>query len=126
MVEADRVVPRRGAVQPVAATLLAFLLGGCPPPGQGPKAEAGYRRAAPVIDALDRYHQARGSYPETLAALVPEWLPAASEAHPLGLGYVRHGEHYKLSFSYGGPGVNHCLYDTGATPPSSWQCHGYY
>lgn len=36
-----------------------LLLGAClgPDPGQGEKAERGYRRAAPVIAAIEAYHR---------------------------------------------------------------------
>jgi len=107
---------RRGVV------LVALLLGGCPRPGEGCKADAGYRRAAPVIAALARYHQARGSYPATLHELTPDWLAAP----PQSLQYVRREDRYQLTFSYTGPGVNHCTYDPGTTAPKPWQCRGYY
>jgi len=122
MVVIPRVSPFPVAVR-LGTVLGTLLLGGCPPPGRGCKAEAGYRRAAPVIAALDRYHQARGSYPQTLAELLPEWLPPPP---PEDLQYTRSGENYKLTFSYSGPGVNHCEYDSGSPAPRSWQCHGYY
>jgi len=109
-----------------SAPVWALLLGACPPPGQGSKAEAGYRRAAPVIVALDRYHQERGSYPETLAELPPGSLAAPASGQPLGLQYKLRGEHYELSFSYAGPGVNHCSYDSSAAEPQRWKCRGYY
>ena len=40
-------------------------------------------RAETVIAALDRYHQARGGYPDRLEQLVPEYLPAIPAAKPV-------------------------------------------
>ena len=40
-----------------------------------------YRRSAnQVIDALQRYHQAKGAFPAQLAALVPTYLPSLPDA----------------------------------------------
>ncbi len=92
------------------------------PPGQGPRAEAGQAAAAPVVAALDRYHQAHASDPATLAALVPEELsapPGAVNGYPLE--YQAQAGSYRLDFSYTGPGMNHCSY----TRETKWHCTGY-
>ena len=92
-------------------------------PGQGPRAEAGYAAARPVIAALEAYHQAHGSYPATLAKLVPEQLSALpGEVNGYPLGYQASGASYVLDFSYTGPGMNHCTY----TPETNWKCYGFY
>ena len=93
------------------------------PPGQGARAEAGYAAAAPVIAALDKYHQAHGSYPATLAALAPDELSALpGEVNGYPLGYQAKAGSYSLDFSYAGPGMNHCTY----TPETQWKCYGFY
>jgi len=91
-------------------------------------AEAGYHRAAPIIAALDRYQRERGAYPNSLASLPAQWLPAQEKDSPTGppLRYARSGAHYELSFSYGGPGINQCIYTTKSDAPAKWRCHGYY
>ena len=96
--------------------------------GEGAKAEAGYRRAAPVIAALERYQRERGAYPDTLAILPTEWMPAQDKDSPAGppLRYVRSGERYELSFSYTGPGINRCTYAPSSDAPARWHCGGYY
>ncbi|HEV7691926.1 MAG TPA: hypothetical protein VGO52_13915 [Hyphomonadaceae bacterium] len=92
-----------------------------PAAGKGPKAEAGYKAAAPVIEALEKWRVAKGGYPEQLAALAPDYLPDV----PLGpqdreLLYERVGESYALTFRYEGPGMNSCTYAPGA----EWRCSG--
>lgn len=114
--------------------LLGLSLLGCPAPGKGYKAEAGYRRAHPVIAAIDRYRQERGSYPDSLSQLPADWLPPPDSSGPpaRGLVYKNHGERYELTFSYTGPGVNHCTYDSAGSDDSAaraatrWRCRGYY
>lgn len=60
------------------AACLALCLASCwTPPGKGLKAEAGYKAAAPVIAALERFHEERGHYPTGLHELVPQFLPDA-------------------------------------------------
>ncbi len=126
----------------VSAVSLAVCVAGCwTPPGKGPKARAGYRAAAPVIAALDRFHSDRGHYPEALGELVPTYLPDGKallyrgRAQPLNapgydesipeheFGYHRSGDAYTLTFSYTGPGMNHCVYDSGT---KTWNARGYY
>ena len=112
----------------LAATgLLAAVatLPGCPPPGKGPTAEAAYSEATPVIAALERFRAAKGQYPDTLAALVPEFAQSVpAETGPgTTFSYKHVGNSFELTFTYTGPGVNHCDYlSTSAT----WHCGGYY
>jgi hypothetical protein len=111
----------------LALTLCA--LAACEPPGKGPKAERGYRRAEPVIAALERYRQARGAYPDSLPMLVPALLPDSAlripqreqERYPFE--YHRTPEGYELGFRYVGPGMNECTY---ASRDKRWNCHGYF
>ena len=127
---------RRGWVLAGAAALLVGCVAVCAlgafaayratvgdPPGQGPRAEAGYAAARPVIAALEAYHQAHGSYPATLAKLVPEQLSALpGDVNGYPLGYQAQSDSYVLDFSYEGPGMNHCTY----TPGTKWKCYGFY
>ena len=131
----------------------AWLLAGClvlcvtscsTPAGKGRKAEAGYRAAAPVIAALEKFHEAHGHYPADLNELVPTYLPAERLLLHGGLqpvrspqgsvsaeawdnsprfSYNREEDVYGLSFSYLGPGVNDCYYDSRTR---KWAAHGYY
>jgi hypothetical protein len=115
-----------------SAVLLLALLGqgACPAPGEGAKAELWYRRAAPVLAALERFKQERSLYPDTLAELPPEWLPAPAADEPAtpnrGFQYARHGDRFELSFAYAGPGMNHCTFDSASTASKRWRCGGYY
>ncbi len=102
------------------------VLMGCTPPGKGPRAERGYRQAAPVIDALERFHQARGAYPDSLPQLVPAFLAdsALREPHPgHPFEYARTAAGYALTFRYTGPGMNRCSW---TAESRAWQCSGYY
>ncbi|HWQ90230.1 MAG TPA: hypothetical protein VN673_01070 [Clostridia bacterium] len=123
------------------AVCLLACLSGCTAPGKGRKAEAGYRAAAPVIAALEEFHSDRGRYPESLDELVPGYLSDKrallyrGRAQPVNapsqdnsipeqeFGYHREGGTYTLSFSYTGPGMNRCFYDSGT---KTWHARGYY
>lgn len=92
-------------------------------PGVGVKAERGYQACEPVIAALSRYYEEKGSYPETLEALVPAYLseiPKTVNDMPILYGLTE--QSYTLEFSYVGPGMNHCSY----TPELHWKCYGFY
>jgi hypothetical protein len=106
----------------VLGLLLCLPLLGCPRPGQGRKAEKGYATCEPVIAALERYHQEKGAWPDSLEALVPDYLAGVPALGGYPLKYQRAGEGYELQFSYTGPGVNRCTY----TPESKWRCSGYF
>jgi hypothetical protein len=126
----------------LAAVCLAGFLAGCgTPPGKGRKAAVGYRAAAPVIAALEKFHADRGQYPESLGELVPTYLldlrallyrgrtqPVNAPGHDESIpehefGYRRDGNTYTLMFSYTGPGMNHCVYDS---ETKAWHARGYY
>jgi hypothetical protein len=70
----------------VAAALVGvlFLVSGASGSGSGSKTEAevrsGISRAAPLLEALERYRAARGDYPQYLDALIPEFLAAIPTA----------------------------------------------
>lgn len=114
-------------LQRCAPVLLgSALCAGCPAPGEGKKAEAGYRSAAPLLEALSRYRGEHGRYPDALAQLPGGYVPATEAP---ALSYQRQGEHFVLTFSYSGPGMNRCTYrsDSAATNArSAWRCSGYY
>jgi hypothetical protein len=106
------------------AGLFAYLmLRGSEAPGEGAKAEQGYRACQPIIAALQAYHDKEGVYPATLDALVPDYLgDVAQAANEWPIEYRLTDTSYSLSFSYTGPGMNHCTY----TPEAGWYCYGYY
>ena len=124
------------------AACLALCVTSCwTPAGKGRKAEAGYRAAAPVIAALETFREKRGRYPTDLHQLVPEFLPDANallyrgRVQPVNapghtasvpeheFGYNLDRDAYGLMFSYTGPGMNHCWYDS---KTRSWSARGYY
>ena len=116
---------------------LAIGCGACfgPPPGQGRKAETGFRAAAPIISALDTYRERQGHYPTKLAQLVPRYISSSSDLllsrdrYPVfndlvrGFDYSREGEAYTLRFQYSGPGMNDCVYHSRS---KKWDSSGYY
>jgi hypothetical protein len=93
-------------------------------PGEGAKAEEGYQLSEPIIAALESYHAPNGEYPDSLDALVPDYLTAIPSGEQIDeLWYVRTDTSYTLSFSYTGPGMNACNY----TPEAGeWACSGAY
>ena len=98
-----------------------------PAPGQGDKAERGYRRAEPIIAALDSFRNTRHTYPHSLAGLVPRWLPGSALAPPRRSQenypwvYTRSDTAYSLEFRYVGPGMNECVY---TVPHRRWSFAG--
>lgn len=122
---------RQGEYMRRAQIILALSTSACwgSPPGKGEAAERGYARAAPIIAALDSYHDQRGKYPTSLEELAPQFIPsvtavqrpAAQSGYPWE--YSRDSLGYALTFRYTGPGMNHCRYrpDTRA-----WACGGYF
>jgi len=92
-------------------------------PGEGTKAEAGYAACNPIIAALEEYKLQTGAYPESLAALAPEFLAEIpTQVNDQDIQYFRAAEGFSLSFHYLGPGMNTCTY----TPQSQWKCSGAY
>jgi hypothetical protein len=111
----------------LAASLLTAAA--CPAPGEGAQAERGYKAAAPIIAALDRFHADSGHVPATLTALVPAFLADSTLAalprqqEPRPWSYTVSGDDYTLAFRYSGPGTNECSYRHST---SHWHCSGAY
>jgi hypothetical protein len=94
------------------------------PPGEGEKAERGYAACQPIITALENYHDVNGEYPQRLDELVPAFIsdfPEQVNGEPIQFEKTAQNN-YKLSFSYTGPGLNHCTY----SPHDGWRCSGLY
>ena len=104
--------------------LVLFGLAACPGPGEGAKAELGYRECAPVLDALGRHFARTGQYPAALDELVnpDDALTAVPEPNGNPLRYSSTNTDFELVFTYTGPGVNHCSTSRART----WSCSGYY
>ena len=113
----------------IAASILLCVLAGCTAPGEGPKAQAGYNDAKPVIAGLKAYRDKHNAYPAVLRDLVPDDLAESawrtSGGAPAGefFLYENLGASYRLQFKYDGPGMNRCAY----TPEAAkWECAGYH
>lgn len=74
----------------LGVSLLLAVFGGGLGPGVFDPARAHY---APVLEGLERYREARGSYPERLVDLVPEFLPAPDLGR---LSEIGHGHEYRI------------------------------
>ncbi len=103
----------------ILSICLIFL--GChlygPPPGKGPKAEKFFEEAAPIISALELYKIERGSYPESIDDLIPNYIPVKPSRK---FYYVTENDTYILAFRYEGPGINSCTF----SPGKEWDCTG--
>lgn len=92
-------------------------------PGVGEKSEKGYAACAPIITALEQFQADKGTYPESLAELVPDYLSIIpTEVNDEPISYSKTGESYSLQFHYIGPGTNTCTY----TSEDQWHCSGAY
>lgn len=102
---------------------------GCPAPGEGRTADRGFQRAETVVHALEGYADRNGSYPQTLEALVPQYVDldsldirrAGQRDYPFE--YSRTPEGFELSFDYTGPGINTCTY---SSINDEWSCRGHF
>ncbi len=119
---------RRGVLLLALSGFVLLAAGGClfgavEAPGEGAKAALRYQTCAPLIAALEQYHQLKRAYPDTLNPLTPDFLPALpADLAALEITYARTDASYTLQFRYTGPGVNRCSY----TPETGWKCSGYY
>lgn len=101
----------------------------CESPGEGPKAARGFARAKPVIAALDSFRVANGAYPDSLAQLVPMFLPASALVPPAAsqehypFEYTKEVADFMLLFRYEGPGMNWCSFRASRR---TWECNGLY
>jgi hypothetical protein len=111
------------------------------------KARAGYHAAAPMITALEKFHDTRGAYPTNLIELVPAYLPNTKallisggvkparsphddtpgnqpeESNLNWFWYQARGDSYSLIFRYSGWYMHVCAYDSGT---KKWTTSGYY
>ena len=104
----------------------------CSPMGCA-KAVDGRARLQPVIDAVVAYGDAQGAYPDSVAQLVPAFLPAlpdtpdwvARSGPSEWWYYERSGDEatFSVGFAYGGPGMNHCGW---TSDRGDWRCSGHY
>jgi len=109
----------------VGFSLFMLAAAACGPgPGEGRKSMEGYAIGEEIISALETYHTDNGEYPETLDDLVPDYIAAISVGEYLHeWRYTSDGLTYTLEFVYYGPGVNTCIWESGA---SDWICGGYF
>ena len=99
-----------------------------PPAGNGVVPERRYRQATSIIQGLEAYRRARGTYPDSLAQLVPgflspEQLTESRTAPDSAFAYSRSGTEYSLRFHYIRPGMNRCEYRSSVP---RWLCSGYF
>jgi len=106
--------------------VLLFMAMCSPPPGRGRASEAWYASAQPAIDALERFHVERQSYPDSLATLVPRYMSRTqlsqiqrTTGEPLA--YTKTGPDYEVIFRYYGPGSNNCTF---RSSDPRWRCRG--
>lgn len=107
----------------VVLALMACKLFTVDPPGVGEKAELGYAVCDPIVNALEQYKTDKGTYPEAIEELLPEYLseiPTEVNDQPIYYKIVEGS--FTLSFHYVGPGMNTCTY----TPEDKWHCSGAY
>ncbi len=109
---------------PLAFILIA-LFGCFDKPGEGKKAEKGYKICNTIIIALDSCYKENTVYPDSLSFLVPDYMkaiPADDNIQSLEYTVSNLKDSFSLTFTYTAPGVNRCTY----TQEKKWKCNGYY
>jgi hypothetical protein len=107
--------------------LVLLLMTMCgPPSGAGVTAEAWYRKTAPIITALERYHLRHGYYPPKLDSLIPNYLSAdqiPKEKFEVwdALEYQHDSGAFRLIFRYSGHGWTKCTFNS---VDRGWKCYG--
>ncbi len=104
----------------------ALILSACAAPGEGPKALAGFKASAAIIQALGEYRSKNGAYPDALGSLVPAFATSLQLTPPHDVArfdYGRKGDGFAFGFGYYGPGANTCSFDSALR---SWACSGYF
>ena len=118
-----------------ASAALVLISGGCGfgacSPDDCPQAVDGRRLLQPVVDGLSAYHRTQGAYPAQVSDLVPRYVSSLPDrptwaTDPAGPGawweFRTDSTGYELTFTYYGPGANHCT----ASAAEPWSCSGYY
>ena len=108
----------------MVASLLSLI--SCTPPGEGPKALAGFKGAASILQGLGEYHSKNAVYPDRLELLAPVFLAPSQLTPPADVAryeYARKGPGFTFGFNYHGPGTNTCTFDSASR---SWECHGHF
>jgi hypothetical protein len=109
---------RTGLTVASALVGVLFFVSGASGSGSGSPAEAEVRsaisRAAPLLEALERYRLARGDYPQYLDALTPEFLAAiptaSSDSRPtVPFVYERGERSFEIFFLPASSGGEHLL-----------------
>ena len=111
---------------------MALIVAVCwgPPAGSMETSVALMHDADSVVAALDRYHAAKGRYPEALIVLVPDYL-AGDRLHDVvpggsfySLDYWRDRDGgYVMEFRERNRGMSKCSHEAGA---DKWHCGAYF
>jgi hypothetical protein len=115
-------------VPAMASVALLALLAGCEEPGEGAKAEQGYRQGARIVAAIEAWRRDTGAPPKSLESLAPRYVsrddlvlaPTGATAYPFSY-HVKADGSWELEFHYTGPGSNYC---TWGSTTAHWQCTG--
>jgi hypothetical protein len=110
----------------VSVLVCQLLLTACTPPGEGPKALAGFKASAAILQGLGDYHSKNAAYPSKLDVLVPAFLSSTQLAPPppvASYDYSQKGGGFTFSFRYHGPGTNTCTFDSALR---HWDCAGHF
>jgi hypothetical protein len=112
----------------IAIISFTFIANNCgEKAGEGEVAKRGYATAQPVIDALEKYRQETGKYPDTWVKLIPNYLkelPKDTDGLRYSYLYNESKNMFVLEFTYDGTGVvgiTECNYYSNT---KSWSCGG--
>jgi len=97
-----------------------------PEPGKGEKAEKGYALCEQIIGELEGFREAQRKYPDSLGVVLshlPDQRRMVAKEYQVTYRPSDSARSFSLTFTYTGPGVNHCTYSSAT---KKWECHGYY
>lgn len=109
----------------ILITVTAVLLFGCAtwPAGEDPKGKEYRLQANVLVGAIEKYKAKEGKLPQSLKALVPEYLRMLPEVASYSIYSIENGSLiYNYSPSWPQHGQTSCaiVIDSG-----KWNCHGY-
>ena len=108
--------------------IISILLASCAsqsacPPSECKPAKDGFSRYKPVIEALEKYKGENKDFPSSIDMIIPIYITRIPSSANDQFIYKKYTGYYELGFTYSGPGINYCKYNSKIR---KWMCSGNY